>query len=66
MKKQYEPAKLEIIIFDVCDVIRTSNPPVDNNNNGGSGIGGGYNPGGWTRANLSISQIKKRKDKKRK
>ena len=54
MKKKYLPAELEIILFNQ-DVITTSlgggnEPGIDDGteNNGGSGIGGGYNPGGWT------------------
>ena len=52
MKKKYLPAELEIILFNQ-DVITTSIPedpedPANPENGGGSGIGGGYNPGGWT------------------
>ena len=56
MKKKYLPAELEIILL--CqDVITTSigggsgdgtDPDDPATGNGGSGIGGGYNPGGWT------------------
>ena len=52
MKEKYTPAELEVILFGLCDVITTSGsiiPPDDEDENaGGSGIGGGYNPGGWT------------------
>ena len=54
MKKEYTPAELEIILFNQ-DIITTSGggaPGIDDDDpatgNGGSGIGGGYNPGGWT------------------
>lgn len=59
MKKKYTPAELEIILLNQ-DIITTSGPggvidPDDpsmgggeNEGSGGSGIGGGYNPGGWT------------------
>ena len=46
MKKLYEPASLLILVFDNLDVITTSGSSDDEF--GGSGIGGGYNPGGWT------------------
>ena len=42
MKKKYEPAELEIVWFDSCDVITTSEVFTDDS------IGGGYNPDGWT------------------
>lgn len=45
MKKLYEPASLLILVFDNRDVITTSGP---SDEFGGSGIGGGYNPEGWT------------------
>ena len=52
MKEKYTPAELEVILFGLCDVITSSGsiiPPDDEDENaGGSGIGGGYNPGGWT------------------
>lgn len=48
MKKQYEHAELEIIIFNVCDIITTSNPLIESDGDSGSGIGGGYNPDGWS------------------
>lgn len=48
MKKKYEPAELEIVWFNVCDVITASVPtPLPDDEDEGS-IGGGYNPGGWT------------------
>ena len=53
MKKKYTPAELEIILFGQ-DVLTSSLEggdvidPGENEGNGGSGIGGGYNPGGWT------------------
>ncbi len=49
MKKKYTPAELEIILLNQ-DIITTSGQPgVDDGNedNGGNGIGGGHNPGGW-------------------
>ena len=48
MKEKYVPATLEVIKFDIRDVITSSNPQHPTDNNGGNGIGGGYNPGGWT------------------
>lgn len=52
MKKKYEPAELEIMWFKMYDIITTSagELPDDGEDDGGSGngIGGGYNPGGWT------------------
>ena len=52
MKKKYIPAELDIIVFGRCDIITMSNnttPPAGGDNaSGGTGIGGGYNPGGWT------------------
>lgn len=51
-KKKYEPAELEIVRFNVYDVITTSLPggyPDDGEDEeGNGGIGGGYNPDGWT------------------
>ena len=56
MKKKYLPAELEIILL-YQDVITTSigggagnEPGIDDGTtgSGGSGIGGGHNPGGWT------------------
>ncbi len=52
MKEKYTPAELEVILFGLCDVITLSGTdfPTDDEDEitGGSGIGGGYNPGGWT------------------
>ena len=52
MKEKYIPAELDIIVFGRCDIITMSNnttPPAGGDNaSGGTGIGGGYNPGGWT------------------
>ncbi len=51
MKEKYTPAELEIILFGLCDVITMSGSPLpddEEENAGGDGIGGGYNPGGWT------------------
>lgn len=53
MKEKYTPAELEVILFGLCDVITSSGIPSypsedEDENTGGSGIGGGYNPGGWT------------------
>ena len=49
MKEKYIPADLEIILFGICDVITTSGPlpDIEDDTMGGSGIGGGYNPDGW-------------------
>ena len=48
MKKKYEPAELEIVWFNVFDVITTSYSPVLPDDEDEGSIGGGYNPGGWT------------------
>ena len=50
MKEKYIPADLEIILFGICDVITASGPfpDIEDETTGGSGIGGGYNPDGWT------------------
>ena len=54
MKRKYDPAELEIIVFSACDIITASAE------GGGSGDGGndkennkgvfngGYDPNGWT------------------
>lgn len=47
MKEKYIPAELEVILFDMHDVITASGQRPEQNQ-GGTGIGGGYNPGGWT------------------
>jgi len=50
-KKKYDPAELEIIWFKMQDIITASDGgsvPDDDDENGGSGIGGGYNPDGWS------------------
>ena len=51
MKEKYIPAELEIILFGLCDVITLSAPAlpdIEDETSDGNGIGGGYNPGGWT------------------
>jgi hypothetical protein len=55
MKRKYDPAKLEIIVFGAYDVITTSDGGAGGGDSGSSeketdkGIfGGGYNPNGWT------------------
>ena len=52
MKEKYIPAELDVILFELCDVITLSGNPVppdeEDDMTGGNGIGGGYNPGGWT------------------
>ena len=55
MKRKYDPAELEIIVFDACDVITTSGggaagAPDDGGNVGNNqGVfGGSYDPNGWT------------------
>ena len=48
MKKKYEPAELEIVWFNLYDVITTSMPGTNPGEDEDEGIGGGYNPGGWT------------------
>lgn len=47
MKRKYEPAELEIVWLDLYDVITSSLIPPDDGEDE-EGIGGGYNPGGWT------------------
>ena len=51
MKEKYIPADIEIILFGNNDVITMSGttPGVgEDGTSNGSGIGGGYNPDGWT------------------
>lgn len=51
MKEKYIPAELEIILFGLCDVITLSGtfpPDIEEDDEAGNGIGGGYNPDGWT------------------
>ena len=51
MKKKYESAEIKLILFGLCDVITLSvpnYPDKDEDGNAGGGIGGGYNPNGWT------------------
>ena len=51
MKEKYIPADIEIILFGISDVITLSAPDfpdIEDDTTGGNGIGGGYNPDGWT------------------
>ena len=46
--KKYEPSKIEILYLEVYDIITSSAPDHSNDDEYHSGIGGGYNPDGWT------------------
>ena len=53
MKKKYTLAEIEIIlvgqdIITLSGGIGTDDPIMGGDENEGNGIGGGYNPGGWT------------------
>ena len=48
MKEKYVPAALEVIRLDIYDVITSSNPQHPTEQKGGNGVGGSYNPNGWT------------------
>jgi hypothetical protein len=55
MKRKYDPAELEIIVFGACDIITTSDGGAAGGDWDESGeetdkgvFGGGYNPNGWT------------------
>lgn len=46
LKQPYCGAELEIIEFETCDIVTTSNP--ENNNHGGGAGGWGSDSNGWT------------------
>ena len=45
--EEYKPAKIDIVYFNVCDIITSSSEIYPDDEDYG-GIGGGYNPDGWT------------------
>ena len=47
MKKNYNPAELEIIELAVCDIVTASSSDNSDDNPGGP-FGGGYDASGWT------------------
>lgn len=55
MKRKYDPAELEIIVFGACDIITASDGGAAGGDSGESGkennkgvFNGGYDPNGWT------------------
>ena len=47
MKKNYDPAELEIILFGAYDVITASTGFGEDEDDNGAVGGGGFDPGGW-------------------
>lgn len=46
--KKYEPSKIEMLRLEVYDIITSSVTYYPDDEEDYGGIGGGYNPNGWT------------------